>query len=193
MPAKKKEEPAVPVPLVEDVEEVKSFEDLELALGAIRLADARIAAIEARLDSEIQALQERRQALCKQHLDRKAAIEAKMEAFATANKDAIAPGGRGGASAKTRSRKFVNGVAGFKLSAPKLVYKIEEAMVMKMLEVRGHKSCVVVTKKIDKDEVKKLPASELKYVGAEVVQDDVFFYKINTDSAVEYPAAKESA
>ena len=181
----KDKRPPIAVPLIEDLDAITTFEDVDVALGAMRLADARIATLSAEFDVQIQQLQEAKQAAAKPFVDRQAKLALLLEAFCTTNKDAVAAGG--GGKAKGRSRKFVHGVVGFRIGTPKLVLLQELALVIKMLKVRGHDECVVPREDLDKEAVKRLPPAEQRYVGVRVDQDDTFYYKLNVDRPVDYP------
>lgn len=187
---KKTETPPAPrVEVREDIREIKGWEDVDAGLGVLRLADARIATITAELDTEIQALQEKKQQLCQPYLDRRDRVAALVEAYVTSNRADVA--GKKGA----KSRKLVHGIVGWKMGNATVVFVNGEAATKKLIQVRGHTECIVTKEDLDKAKIKDLPDSELRSIGVRIDRKEAFFYKLNTDAPIEYPgpAAAEAS
>lgn len=164
-----------------DIRVVESWEDVDTALGVLRLADAKQATVAASFDARIQMIQEEKQKALQALIDRTERVGALVEAFVTRRRVDLA-----GKSA-TKSRKLVHGIVGFRTGAPKLVFLTSEAATLKLLRARGHTECLVVTESIDKAKVKELPQAERALCGVCVDQEERFFYKLNVDAPVEYP------
>lgn len=180
--------PATPVKLRQDIRELKSWEDVDVALGILRLTEARVSTITASHDTRIQAIQEEKQKALQSHLDKTERIAALLEAFVRRNRATLGKIKKG---QLPKSRKFVHGVAGFKLGNPKLVFGTSEDITKKLLRARGHTACFVIREDLVKGEVKKLPAAEHRLCGVEIRQDEEFFYKLNSDAPVQYPDVAE--
>lgn len=164
-----------------DIREIRTWEDVDVALGILRTVDARTATINADHDVKIQAIQEAKQKAIQPYTDKRDRIAAMLEAFVRANRPTL------GKKPEAKSRKLVHGVVGFKKGNPKLVFVQPEEAVKRLLKMRGHLECVVTTEEVKKDAVKALPPTEQALCGVRVDQGEDFYYKLNTDEPVEYP------
>ena len=189
MKTKIEESPAPPAKLREDIRTVASWQDVDVALGVLRLCDARKAGIAAELDVQIQALQQKKAELLKP-LDVKVdRVEKLVEAFVTEHRAQI----DNGKSKTQKSRKLVHGSVGFKKDAPQVLFVTSEKATLKLIGVRGLTDCVRITEAVDKGKVKDLSKSEQAAIGVRVAQKEDFFYKLNVDQPVEYPKPGETA
>jgi phage host-nuclease inhibitor protein Gam len=162
-----------------EVRVVDTWENLDRALLALRVTEARIAEVSAKFDEDIQIAQEGKSKAITPLVARKERMEAIIKEFAIENRAALGTG--------RKSIKLVHGKIGFRKGKPKMVLSNGEEHTIRLLKLRGHAECVVVKEEIDKAALKNLPVSEMKLCGISQEQSEAFFYDLATDPPIVYP------
>lgn len=170
------------MPPRKDIREIRTWQDVDVALGILRRTEADLAIQNAGFDTRIQEIQAEKQATVQPHVDKADRIGALVEAFVQGHRDQLGEG-------KAKSRKLVHGTVGFKLGNRKVVYAASEATTMKLLKGRGLTEAIATKESVDKTVLLKLPTAELGLVGVRIEQDETFFYKLHTTDPIEYPDA----
>jgi phage host-nuclease inhibitor protein Gam len=172
-----------PKPVQNDIRNIESWEDCDVALGVLRRTDALLTRIAVDLDEEIakyQQLKMKRAGAPKARRDR---VEAQVTEFATTHRDELDP--------KKKSVKLTHGTIAWKKAKPAVEYAESEEATMRQLKVRGHLQCIRVKEELDKNELAKLPAGEARLCGVVVTQTERLSIKLADDPIVEYPGAAE--
>lgn len=165
-----------------DITTVTTWQELDVALGILRVTNATIAGDNAHHDTRIQALQAAKQEALQPHLDKRARLEKLVETFVRGNRATLGP--RAGA----KSRKLVHGVVGFKAGRKRVVFVQGAVAAMKALRARDHLDCIRVKESLDKKKLADLPEAERRLCGITVAPGaEVFFYTLNETDPVEYP------
>lgn len=160
-----------------------TWEDVDLAMGRIRAHKDKLKLVTTTYDAQIQQLQELRTEACKSTADAVLAEEAKIRDFMVTHEAEIEVQKAQGKGPAKRSRTLVHGVVGVRTSPAKVVV-VDEERTIEMCEQRGHSGCIVITKKLVKDQLAKLPATERRIVGVSLTQSDSIYYKLVGAQAV---------
>lgn len=142
---------------------LKTWEDVDVALGEMARLNARVGAIEEEYGKKIQALQE-------EELSRKSGLQAlansllkNMEEFCAAHSEEI----------KGKSKALNNGRVGFRQST---LIEIEDmASTVKALRKKGLEEFVVIVETADKNALRRLEDKELEGIGAQRIIKETFF------------------
>lgn len=165
-----------------DITDIASWQQLDIALGILRVNDAEIAGDSARYDKRIQAVQAEKQEVVQPKLDKRKRIEALVEDFVKTNRKTL------GAKPTVKSRKLVHGIVGFRAGKKKVTFVTSSGAAMKLLRVRDHLDCLKVKESINRAKVAELPESEQRLCGIVVgTGPELFFYKLNESDPIEYP------
>lgn len=167
-----------------EVRVVATWEDLDRALLALRVTEARISETAAQFDQDIQVAQEGKNKAVAPLTARKERMELLIKEFATANRAAL--------GTNRKSIKLVHGKIGFRKGKPKMVFASTEDHTIRLLKLRGHAECIVVKEEIDKAALKNLPPTEKSLCGITQEQGEAFFYDLVTDPPIVYPDVQEA-
>lgn len=172
----------MPKELPTEVRAISTWEDLDRALLAMRVTEARIVETSARYDQAIQTAQEEKSRSLAPLTSRKERMEALIKGFVEEHREGL----KG-----KKSIKMVHGKVGFRLGNAKTLFASGEEHTIKMLKLRGHIECVVVKEEIDSAALKNLPPSEKGLCGIAVEQRERFYYDLASDPPIVYPAIPE--
>lgn len=165
-----------------NITEIHNWQDVDVALGCLRLLDSQIERINAEQDIEIQKIQEAKKRRTTPLTDRKNSIEQLLEEFVSAHRADW--GGK-------KSLKVVHGKVGFRWATPKVELTLDDATVIQRLKAHGQTQCVDTKETMNKTAIKKVPEAILSTCGVKVIQEERFYYELNKDEAVEYPETFE--
>lgn len=160
--------------------EIKTWEDCDAALGRIRRVEASLAGVDAEYDAKIQELEEAKGKASEGLRREKVAVAAAVLDF-VAEHGAELPKDK-------RSIKLVHGRVGLRSTPARTVFERGEAYALEALRVLGKDDCIVSTREISKDQVKKLKPEELKAAGIKITQDETVFYELEKNPVVDYPS-----
>jgi len=167
-----------------EVRVIDSWEDLDRALLAMRVADARIAQEGARYDQVIQAAQEKKSKALSPIQARKERMEVAIKEFAVNH--------RGDLKGK-KSIDLVHGRVGWRKGHLQLIPSDSEANTIRLLKIRGHVECVVMKEELDKAALKNLPVHERGLCGIKEKQEERFYFDLSTDPPIVYPDSQPEA
>lgn len=162
-----------------DIATIETWEEVDVALGVLRLTEARLDAIAVEVDTEIQRLQEAKRRRSVRLVGRRERVEALVRTFVEGHRDGFAGG--------KRSLRFTHGEVGFRWGKPRVEIENEDR-TKALLRVRGLDACIVTQESLDRAALRKLPGPELNLCGIVVLQDESFFYKLSKDDPIPYPA-----
>ncbi|MEF2968335.1 host-nuclease inhibitor Gam family protein [Paenibacillus sp. M1] len=162
-----------------DAPALKSWDDVDLTLKEIGECQLAVERIEAEMNAKISDIKLSAEMEAKPHKERIKLLELQMKEFIDENRDDL--GNR-----KTKEINF--GRAGYrkstKIGLPRAAAKLAE--VIRRIKEFGMTDCIVQPpEKIDKDNLKKYPESDILKVGATLTIDDIFWYEVDREKLAD--------
>ncbi len=148
--------------------ELKTWEDVDLYLAEISENERSINTIESDMQNGIDELKLAADLAAKTHIDRIAHLESQINLFADTHTEDL--GGK-----KTIMLTF--GQLGYRKSTSVTLPKDVTKIIIE-LKSRGMNDCIITPpEKVDKEKLKKYPASDITAAGASLKVKDVFWYE----------------
>lgn len=166
-----------------DQSNLKNWEEVNLTLAEIGEKQRGIEEIETRLNAQIAELKLEASTQVAPMEARIKQLELQLKNFVDEHLEDLG---------KKKSKELTFGVLGYRKSTkailPKAAAKIQE--IIAALKARGMNDCVITQPdKIDKEALKKYPASDVLAVGVNLKVDDTFWYEIDQEKLTEKGAA----
>ncbi len=164
---------------IPDQPALKNWDDVDLTLKEIGECQMSIERIEADMNTKISDIKLAAEMDAKPHKERIKLLELQLKEFVEANRDDL--GNR-----KTKEINF--GRTGFrkstKITLPRAAAKLAE--VIRRIKEFGMTDCIVQPpEKIDKDNLKKYPESDILKVGATLTVEDTFWYEVDREKLAD--------
>jgi phage host-nuclease inhibitor protein Gam len=160
---------------ITEISRLKSWDDVDLSLAEIGEAQRAVEKIEADMQASIDDIKLGADMEAKPHQDNIKELGAQIKLYVDAHRDELG-------NKKTKVLTF--GSTGYRKSTKITLPKAASAILQIVMELRarGMTDCIVTPQpKIDKELLKKYPASEIVAAGAGVQVDDVFWFEIDRE------------
>lgn len=171
---------ASPIPNVRPTR-ITSLQELDELLGYLRVQNNMRISINASADAEIAQITSRR-------IKETATIDAEIEA-GTSLAMAWLQANRPEVLGKAKSRKLAHGTVGFRRTAEKVVFDLDEVAIVRNLRALKLDNCIQQTATVRKDEVRTLEEATLLQIGVHLEAGEVAYIEIAKDKAAPYGKA----
>lgn len=157
--AKKKQEPAF-----------KSWEEVNQGLKLIGELDRKIQAAESNMNERIDRIKADTENLVNPLIAQKTELETNIQAFTEYHVDDFK---------EAKSKEFTYGTVGFRKATSVITRNVKA--ILEALKQNKMTDCILVTEKLNKEELEKYDDAALQKVGAKRKTEDKYFYKLSVE------------
>lgn len=148
----------------------RNWDEVNQALKEIGEIDRKILTIEGDMNRRIDEVKAEAEKDAASLLDRKKRIETNVQEFTESYADEFKT---------SKSRKFLYGTVGFRKSTSIITRNIKA--IIEALKQNRMTDCIIVTEKLNKEELEKYDDAALEKIGAKRKSEDRFFYELNVE------------
>ncbi len=148
---------------------LRNWDDVNIVLKEIGECQIQIEEIEADMNTKISDVKLEAEMDAKPLQDNIKKLEAQIKEFVEANKHEL--------QGKTKTLNF--GKTGFRKSTKIMLRKVQN--VIKNLEAFGMLDCITITKKVNKEVLKKYSDEDIAKIGAQKKVEDIFWYEVDRE------------
>jgi phage host-nuclease inhibitor protein Gam len=148
----------------------RNWDEVNMALKEIGDIDRKVMAIESDMNIKINEIKATADKDASSLVERKKTLEVNIEDYTKSCVEEFKD---------SKSKEFLYGTVGFRKVTSIITRNIKA--IIEALKQNKMNDCIVITEKLNKDELEKYDDASLKKVGAKRKVDDNFFYKLDIE------------